>query len=958
MSGQQHLFPRMQTSPGASPSHSPYRSPGHSSHHRSPGHRSPAHSTQPLGRTRSANAHSCWASMRRDRQARVDAVLDAHAANVAAGLPSPPQRLGEGTRNAASAQDVVKAVRSRAREVGWMLGKRTKPKTTRLTELANALRSTAYDEDDVISDGLHAGSQAAGGMAEQSAEFETVQEIAALRALMRSLVRLQAEHPDPDVRRSTGELLTRLNGGEKKALNMPVPRAVASGPSFFFPSYAFVPRVAHDHSGYAYDAGDSSSDEEYSDCSDDNSQPQARGTHWARAFAEALEAQWQLGPPHIFQLLQAQPQCGYALAATFGSVFRVQRSTVKERDAHCLFAAAAAQVGCYPLVCLAEDRALAACDVDDADACEQWLTHGLVAASAKTKLLAQFGARLCERPWHLAADDVARYVDEYVRIHAAQVASAQAHTALAQPRRSLSSSVVAAGLSRKSIEESALRDLLHAIVVMAVAHGLGAFASACGVVPDLDLPAGSFFPHPAAFMAAETIPGLPHVLPAQMLPPVFSAQPAPLLPTFVDQVEKNTADMIARLQQPLYPEPARPDYAMSPCMPWLQHSLPPPPISVLRRLSGGPESRTAAYVRSLAHVVDPLTSSAQHFDSYRHMRARKLAKYDLPLSPQTATAVHLTAREDLRWDALSSYLRQQLSIDDDYLGKETQAARGVTARPFADAVMSSNSPQSDNSDAAVFVADLCAAPLKSEATKHEWDRAPEYIECEPADDLKPKCYSMSSVFSIPRSNAERNMYQSTASTAGPSPAAAPSQVVNARQFHDAIWHFTLSLYHIYEEDYFYSKFKDEMTPESTQPAAADTHFPQQDTGYSQYGAMPIPSPHPNHQGLASAGMSVDTDMDIDIDMSNSSSQYHFSSCSPLQYSKWLTEELKLHIRSVVRNPASIHAMAAQPPIATGLNLCIEEMVHVNLVISLAKRQAEIIHGIRAIQEYEENPSRF
>ncbi|KAJ2056922.1 hypothetical protein GGH13_007444 [Coemansia sp. S155-1] len=101
-------------------------------------------------------------------------------------------------------------------------------------------------------------------------------------------------------------------------------------------------------------------------------------------------------------------------------------------------------------------------------------------------------------------------------------------------------------------------------------------------------------------------------------------------------------------------------------------------------------------------------------------------------------------------------------------------------------------------------------------------------------------------------------------------------------------------------------------------------------------------------------MSVDTD--TDMDMSNSSSQLHFSS-SPQQYNKWLTEELKLHIRSVVRNPGSIHAMAAQPPMATGLNLCIEEMVHVNLVISLARRQAEIIHGIRAIREYEEDPSR-
>ncbi|KAJ1671616.1 hypothetical protein GGF38_000669 [Coemansia sp. RSA 25] len=238
------------------------------------------------------------------------------------------------------------------------------------------------------------------------------------------------------------------------------------------------------------------------------------------------------------------------------------------------------------------------------------------------------------------------------------------------------------------------------------------------------------------------------------------------------------------------------------------------------------------------------------------------------------------------------------------------------------------------------------------------------MDREPADDdLKPKCYSMSNVFSIPHhSNTDRSMYQSTApnaasaaaqaaqaaATTPSSASAAPSQVVDARQFHDAIWHFTLSLYHIYEEYYFYSKFKDEMTPESTQPAV-DIHE-------QQYGAMPIPSPHPNHRGLAVAGISVDTD--FDMDMSHSSSQNHFASGSPIQYSKWLTEELKLHIRSVVRNPASIQAMAAQPPIATGLNLCIEEMVHVNLVISLAKRQAELIHGIRAIREYEENPARF
>ncbi|KAJ2055003.1 hypothetical protein GGH13_008006, partial [Coemansia sp. S155-1] len=770
----------------------------------------------------SAHPRNCWASMRRDRQARVDFVLDAHAANVAAGLPSPPQR-GENTRGSAT-PDIVKLVRARARDVGWMLGKRTKPRATKLTSLAQALRSTEYDEDDVIGDGLRAGGLAE-GPAEQSAEFEAVQEIVALRGLMRSLVRLQTEHPDADVRRSTGELLARLHGGEKKPLNIPLPRATAAGPSFFFPAQSFA-RVAHNHASDTYDTGDlSSSDEEFSACSDDSSQPERADT-WVRRFAEVLETPYPLGPPHVFQLLQAQPQCGYALAMTFGSIFHVQRSSVKENDAHCLFATAAAQVGCYPLVCMAEGRALTACDTDDADACETWLSHGLQAASPKAQLLARFGARLCARPWHLCAGDVARYVDEYVLIQAAQSASATS-----TPRRSLSSSVVTAGLSRKSVEESALRDLLHAVVVMAVAHGLGAFASACGITPDLDLPAGSYFPHAEAFMVAETISGLSPAMPPQPPQPPSQELPPPLSPTFVDQVEKNTADMIARLKQPLYHEPVRSENSyqiesqLSPHLPWLQqHSLPPPPVSLLRHLSGGPESRTAAYLRSLGHVIDPLTNPAQHFDAYRHMRARKLARYDLPAEPAVlqqptddgnridcdppvpqsiieqpralqsqgpTTSVHLTTREDLRWDALSAYLRQQLSIDDDYLGKEAQAARGLTARAFADAAMPGLSPQPESNSAAVFVADFGVSPLKSEGSKHEWGRSHDFAESEPADDLKPKSYSMSNVFSVSHPSANRNMYSSPVPATAPARAAPPSQVVDARQFHDAIWHFTL-----------------------------------------------------------------------------------------------------------------------------------------------------------------------
>ncbi|KAJ2796660.1 hypothetical protein H4S07_006156 [Coemansia furcata] len=425
-------------------------------------------------------------------------------------------------------------------------------------------------------------------------------------------------------------------------------------------------------------------------------------------------------------------------------------------------------------------------------------------------------------------------------------------------------------------------------------------------------------------------------------------------------------------------------------MPWLQqHSLPPPPAALLRNLSGGPESRTAAYLRTLGHVIDPLTNPAQHFEAYRHMRARKLAKYQLPAEPtspqpltgdgngidceplvpsskidtprarqsQGPTSLHLSTCEDLRWDALSEYLRQQLSIDNDYLGKEAQAARGHTAHPFADATMACLSPQSDsNNNTAVFVSDFGVSPLKSEGSNHEWDGSPEYAEGDPVDDMRPKCYSMSNVFSISNANSNRNVYPNAVPASPASRVAPPSQSIDARRFHDAIWHFTLSLYHIYEEYYFYSKYKDEMTPESTQ---ADIRHPSpaMDSNYSQYGAMPIPSQqHPQNYYIEQGPAAMSVDTDTDLDTSNSSGQYHFSN-SPQQYSKWLTEELKLHIRSVVRNPGSIHAMAAQPPMATGLNLCVEEMVHVNLVISLAQRQAEIIHGIRAIREYEGNPTR-
>ncbi|KAJ2457371.1 hypothetical protein GGI02_006141 [Coemansia sp. RSA 2322] len=116
--------------------------------------------------------------------------------------------------------------------------------------------------------------------------------------------------------------------------------------------------------------------------------------------------------------------------------------------------------------------------------------------------------------------------------------------------------------------------------------------------------------------------------------------------------------------------------------------------------------------------------------------------------------------------------------------------------------------------------------------------------------------------------------------------------------------------------------------------------------------MPIPN-YAYSASTRTASSLADTEMDVDMGLSGTPNQ---SATSPQQYNKWLSEDLKLHIRAVVRNPGAVSALTAQPPVATGLNLSIEEMVHVNLIVSLAQRQAEIIHGIRAIREYEESTS--
>ncbi|KAJ2483251.1 hypothetical protein EV174_002998, partial [Coemansia sp. RSA 2320] len=560
----QHSFPHLQTSPNPS---------GNSS--RMADSRSGARDTYrslphtPLGPRRylSANPRNCWAAMRRDRQARVDSVLDAHAKNVAQGSPSPPREAA----GARAIQDLPKLIRSRAREVGWMLGKRTKPKVTRLTPLAHALRSAACDEDDAIADALKATETSGAPVdpAAQSAEFEMVQEISALRQLLRSLLRIQTEHPDVEVRKGIDDLLARINS-EKKMLKIPLPQPLATGPSFFFPAQKFALAAEQRfEEAYRFDDDSSSSSDEYSEYSDDEdddgdnspmrhtstaasprkyggapasrrgagarraAEQSSHAAHlsWVRNYAEELDAQWPNGTPHLFQLFNPIPQCGFAMSATFSNIFRVQRSSVKEAEAHYLFAAAAAQVECYPLVCLAESKMLVSCDMDEGDVYESWLTQGIAGANVKTQLLARFGAMLRSRPWHLAAQDVKRFVDEYVHLHNSGLLSVpvgrhrgDSNNSVPSSRpavhRSLSTSVVSggnsaaatlSGFSRKSIEDSAIRDLLHTIVVMAVAHGLGSFASACGITPDLDLAAGSFFNQADPYMAAETIPGLPHI---------------------------------------------------------------------------------------------------------------------------------------------------------------------------------------------------------------------------------------------------------------------------------------------------------------------------------------------------------------------------------------------------------------------------------------------------------------
>ncbi|KAJ2344853.1 hypothetical protein GGF43_005356, partial [Coemansia sp. RSA 2618] len=532
------------------------------------GYRSLPHTPRAHHSSLSLGPRSIWVAMRRDRQSRIHGILEARSARSA---HMSMQRQPETVIQALSPKELPKAIRMRAREVAWMLGQRTKPRTVAMSELANALRTTALDEDDVVADALLAAERAGhapdGG--EQSGDFEAIQEIVSLRHTLRLLLRMQEEHPDSSVRKNVAEILARINSA-KKTLKVPMPQALGSGPSFFFSAHKFA-LSAQLRLANGLDVDDdsySSSSDEFSEYGDDGNgaaetaqrinasaaaaaaaaihggllgssdHEATRTAHlmWVRKYAEAMASQWQNGAPHLFQLLNPLPQCGFALSSTLGHMFSMHRSGVREPEAHFLFAAGAAQTGCYPLVCYAESRVMAACYDDDGDVYEDWLTRGLAAASAKTQLLARFGQMLVSRPWMVSAHDVQRYVEEYVNLHAEPPhpphqpyrprgdSSSNIFASSRQPvHRSMSTSVVSGAahtmpsmmheLSRRSTEENAIRDLLHTVVVMAVAHGLGSFAAACGLTPDLDIPAGSFFPQFEGLMPVEISAGLSHVEP-------------------------------------------------------------------------------------------------------------------------------------------------------------------------------------------------------------------------------------------------------------------------------------------------------------------------------------------------------------------------------------------------------------------------------------------------------------
>ncbi|KAJ1932020.1 hypothetical protein FBU59_006513, partial [Linderina macrospora] len=314
--------------------------------------------------------------------------------------------------------------------------------------------------------------------------------------------------------------------------------------------------------------------------------------YWMKQLIQSSCEQWNCSVPHVVQLLSPLPECGVALLETINHVFDKQHSVLTDGEAYYLFAAGAAQVGCYPLVATIENKIISSfvtdhydddssMQFDDAHMThsprirhnfEHWISGGLRAASYSVQLLAQFGERMARRPMDLGANDVRQFVSDYVDAfydyHSmpgrARGGSGDNLTGTTRStgHRSFSTSIMTGGfpvspaggdLPRKSVEEQAIRDLMHAIVALAVAHGLGSFASACGLTPDLDTAAGTHFGALAGLVPEEQLPGVPPQ-PGSL---GFAAsddvhvagEESQLSASLVERAERNTHELIDRLSQ-------------------------------------------------------------------------------------------------------------------------------------------------------------------------------------------------------------------------------------------------------------------------------------------------------------------------------------------------------------------------------------------------------------------------
>ncbi|KAJ2787021.1 hypothetical protein GGI15_001068 [Coemansia interrupta] len=895
-----YIFPRLHTSPnptaGTSANAGRFGIAASPQMHPVDGFRSLPGTPQSYFNFPPTNARNVWVTVRRDRRTRLATILQGRSAKG----QLPPDLETNDEDELAYSKDLARAIRLRAREVGWMFGVRTRPKLTYLSSLANSLRGTLEDEDDVIGDAVQAADrEGVLQLGEQPADFEDIQEIVALRNTFRHLLRLKLEHPDAATRKNIADLMGRINS-ERKNLRVPPPEPMGNGPSFFFPAsrFSFAAILASKGSPVGdeddEDGSSSSDDDELLDYDDHNNsrtnfqsigagrmgagrserQAHAAFIEWVGSYAETLGAQWPNGAPHLMQMLAPLPQSGHAMLDTLDNVFRLVRSGLREADAHYLFGAAAAQVGSLPLVYMAESRVLDTCYGDDGDTYEAAFTYGIQAATPRVQLLARFARMLESRPWAISGSDIRALVDEYVVLHREQTIGVQgrprgdstgSHMAsplqmpMASPHlgpmRSNAATSAMSDVARRTIEEAAVRDLLHATVLAAVAHSLGCLASACGLAPDLD----------------------------QRADPMSS--PAPQFVAYRTMRARKLGKYDQSLDSPLSRSPL---------------------------VSGKSSTVFPSIDQSLAGL-----------------NSMSLGQPMLPVQPPPPKSVHLSQREDLRWDVISDYLRQHLSINEDYLGVEVQTARNQYSRRVFETALDGAPGESGQ----ISLYQFSVAPINPPTDKGHWTGSADYMDDKHAMDLRPKSYNMAGVLSVPNNGTNPTHAHSLGNS---------NRSLDVRQFHDAIWHFTLSLFHIYEEYYFYNKFRGEMSPDASQ-----------DDEFDHDGAISIPI-----RSASSSACSPDRNVDMDVDGGSSSLGLGvFSTPTPNSnnsphYQKWLTEELKAHIRAVVRHPASVTGLSAQPAVATGLNLCIEEMIHINLVVSLAKRQAEIIHGIRAIREYE------